>query len=429
MTTTSDRPPWRATLRAILSTRMLMALAMGFSSGLPLLLTGSLLQAWLKEAKVDLGTIGLFALVGVPYSVKFLWAPLLDRFTLSATLGRRRGWLLLTQILLVLAIIGLGLTQPAVNPWQVALAALILAFFSASQDIVIDAYRRESLADDEQGLGASLYVNGYRIAMWVVSGLGFILADHLPFSTVYFIMAAFMAPGVAATLFAAEPPAAGKPTTLMDAVIQPFIDYFSRPDALVILAFILLYKIGDTMAGSMTTPFYLETGFSKTEIGVIVKTFGFWMTLLGGLLGGVLMLRLGVYRSLWLFGILQAVSTLGFAILDHIGPRLTALAAVIAFENLSAGMGTSVLVGFMASLTNQKFTATQYALLTSFMALPRTVINTVTGYLAQALGWSGFFVLCVVIALPGLLLLLRFRQWLTPAPSAEEQEVLASTSA
>ena len=413
-TTVSTSPASRAPLlRVILSPRMLVALLMGFASGLPLLLTLSVLQAWMTEAGVDLGTIGLFALVGMPYTLKFVWAPLLDRFTLIPLLGRRRGWLLVIQGLLILAIAGLGLTRPGLNPWLTALAALLLTFFSASQDIVIDAYRRESLADEEQGLGASLYVNGYRVGMLLASGGGLILADQVSFSTVYLIMAGCMLIGPLTTVFAPEPEVAvGTPRTLREAVIQPFLEYFARRDAWWILTFILLYKLGDQMASHMTTPFYLDIGFSKTEIGAVVKLFGFWATIAGGLLGGVLILRLKLFHSLWLFGILQAVSTAGFAALALIGASNLALAAVIAFENLSSGMGTAVYVAFMASLTNKKFTATQYALLSSLMGVPRVLAATPTGWLAAHLGWVGFFVLCTLIAIPGLILLLRFRVWL-----------------
>lgn len=415
MTDTPTTSPFNGIVGVVLSPRMLIALLMGFAAGLPLLLTLSVLQAWMTEAGVDLQTIGLFALVGMPYTLKFLWAPLLDRYTLSPLLGRRRGWLLLAQGLLILAIAGLGLTQPAVNPWMTALAALLLTFFSASQDIVIDAYRRESLADDEQGLGASLYVNGYRVGMLLASGGGLILADFLSFSTVYLLMAGFMLIGPLTTWFAPEPEiSAGTPTTLRDAVVQPFIEYFSRRDAWWILGFILLYKLGDQMASHMTTPFYLDIGFSKTEIGAVVKLFGFWATIAGGLLGGVLILRLKLYLSLWIFGILQAVSTAGFAALALIGAQNAALAAVVAFENLSSGMGTAVYVAFMASLTNKKFTATQYALLSSLMGIPRVLAATPTGWLAEHLGWVGFFVLCALVAIPGLVLLLRFRGWLRP---------------
>lgn len=404
---------FRDILQVILSGRMLAAFLMGFSSGLPLLLTGSVLQAWMTEAGVDLGTIGLFALVGLPYTLKFVWAPLLDRFTLSAFLGRRRGWLLIIQIILMLSIAGIGLTDPAQNPLLVALAALLVTFFSASQDIVIDAYRRESLADEEQGLGASFYVNGYRLGMLLASGGGLILADFIPFPMVYFLMAAAMLVGILTTLFAREPAAdVGSPKTLYEAVVQPFIEYFARRDAWLILLFILLYKVGDTMASHMTTPFYLDIGFTKTEIGAVVKLFGFWAIVIGGLLGGTLILRLGIYKALWAFGILQAISTAGFAVLAQIGPSLPGLAAVIAFENLSGGMGTAAYIAFMASLTNKKFTATQYALLSSLMGIPRVLVAAPTGFIAASLGWPGFFILCTVIAIPGLWLLTRFRPWM-----------------
>jgi PAT family beta-lactamase induction signal transducer AmpG len=384
---------------------MLIAALMGFASGLPLLLTGSVLQAWMKEEGVDLGTIGLFALVGLPYTLKFLWAPLTDRFTPSA-LGRRRGWLLIFQLALIAALVMLSLSHPGVAPGWLAVAALLVTFFSASQDIVIDAYRREALADDEQGLGASLYVNGYRVGMLLASGGGLILADHISFAQVYQLMAAFMLLGVATTVFAPEPqPAEGVPTTLREAVVHPFVEYFQRRDALAILAFILLYKIGDTMASHMTTPFYLDIGFSKTEIGAVVKLFGFWATVAGGLLGGLLIMRLGIFRALWGFGILQGVSTAGFAWLALVGASIPGLAAVITFENLSGGMGTAAYVAYMASLTNKKFTATQYALLSSLMGVPRVVAAAPTGYIADATGWVVFFVLCAAVALPGLLLL------------------------
>ncbi len=407
VTVENQRHDTRRIVKAVLSWRMLVAALMGFAGGLPLLLTGSVLQAWMSRDGVDLATIGLFAFVGLPYTLKFFWAPLMDRYT-PALLGRRRGWLLLTQVALILALLGLSLTSPAAAPMGVAAAALLVTFFSASQDIVIDAYRREALHDEEQGLGASLYVNGYRIGMLLASGGGLILADFLPFPTVYQLMAVFMLIGVFTTLAAPEPGLpAGVPASLRDAVIHPFVEYFRRQDAVLILLFILLYKIGDTMAQHMTTPFYLDLGFSLTEIGAVVKLFGFWAIVAGGLMGGVVILRLGIYRSLWLFGILQAVSTAGFAILAFMGESLAGLAAVIAFENFSGGMGTAAYIAFMASMTNKRFTATQYALLSSLMGVPRVIAASPTGYMADAMGWIGFFVFCTLIAIPGLLLLRR----------------------
>lgn len=390
---------------------MLVTLLMGFACGLPLLLTITLLQAWMKEEGVDLTVIGLMALVGLPYTLKFLWAPFLDRFTLPF-LGRRRGWLLIAQVALLLAIAGLGFTQPRENPWILAFVAFLVTFFSASQDIVVDAYRREDLPDEELGLGSSLYVNGYRVGMLLASGGGLILADHMPFSMVYLIMAACMLPGILTTIFAHEPElTAGTPKTMKEAVFDPLAEYFSRHGALYILAFILLYKIGDTMASAMTIPFYLDIGFSKTEIGTVVKLFGFWATIAGSLIGGTIMLRLGIKRSLWYFGFLQAVSTAGFAVLARIGHSVPALSAVIAFENLSSGMGTAAYVAFMASITNKRFTATQYALLSSLMGIPRVLASAPTGFLAKNIGWEGFFILCTLIAIPGMVLLLKFNRW------------------
>jgi PAT family beta-lactamase induction signal transducer AmpG len=398
-------------LKTIFSPRMLVALLMGFACGLPLLLTISVLQAWMKEEGVDLSVIGMMALVGLPYTLKFLWAPFLDRFTLPF-LGRRRGWMLIAQITLIIAIVGLSSTSPGNNPWMFAFMAFLVTFFSASQDIVVDAYRREDLSDEELGLGSSLYVNGYRIGMLLASGGGLIMADHMPFSLVYLIMAGCMLPGVITTILAPEPKAiAGTPKNIKEAVIDPLVEYFSRSGALWILTFILFYKIGDTMASAMTIPFYIDIGFSKTEIGTVVKLFGFWATIFGSLIGGIVMIRMGINRSLWIFGFLQAASTAFFAVLAQIGHSVYALSAVIAFENLSSGMGTAAYVAFMASITNKKFTATQYALLSSLMGIPRVIASAPTGFLAKHLGWEIFFIACTLIAIPGMLLLFKIAPW------------------
>jgi PAT family beta-lactamase induction signal transducer AmpG len=393
--------------KVIFSRRMLVALVMGFSCGLPLLLTVSLLQAWMKDEGVDLAVIGLMSLVGLPYTLKFLWAPIVDRFTLPF-LGRRRGWLLVAQLALMAAIIGLGLSSPAADPWMLAITAFLVTFFSASQDIVVDAYRREDLSNAELGLGSSLYINGYRVGMLLASGGGLILADHLPFSMVYLIMALCLLPGVLTTVLTPEPEVvSGTPGNLKEAALMPLAEYFSRHGALWILAFILFYKIGDSMATTMTTPFYLDIGFTKSEIGTVVKLFGFWATVTGGLAGGVLMIRLGINRSLWIFGFLQAASTAGFAILARVGHSLPLLSGVVSFENFSSGMGTAAFVAFMASITNKKFTATQYALLSSLMGVPRVVASAPTGYLAKIIGWQSFFIFCALIAIPGMILLLK----------------------
>ena len=406
----SARRPWQVVFVAVFSGRMLVALLMGFASGLPLLLTGSVLQAWLKRGGVDLASIGLFALVGLPYTLKFLWSPLFDRYTLPL-FGRRRGWLLLTQFASAAALFALSFARPTADDLLgVSVAALVVAFFSASQDIVVDAYRRESLTDVELGLGSALYVNGYRAGMLLAGGGGLILAGTYSYETMYRLMAAFMAACIVVTLLAPEPPLPeGRPTTLVKSVLLPFRDYFTRDGAWLALGFILLYKLGDTMASAMTTPFYLDLGYSETEIGAVVKLFGFWATIAGGTFGGILILRIGLNRALWMFGLGQMLSTLGFVVLAGLQPSAIALAAVVAIENLTAGLGTAAFVGFMGALTDRRFTATQYALLSSLMGVPRVLASAPTGWLAAWLGWPGFFLLCTLIAIPGLALL----RWIT----------------
>lgn len=392
-------------LRQFFSPRMLVAFLMGFACGMPLLLTSTVLQAWMTDQGVDLTTIGFFSLVGLPYTVKFLWAPVFDRFTLPF-LGRRRGWLLVMQVLLILALVGLGLTDPGQTPWLVALAAFFVTFLSASQDIVVDAYRREDLTDNQLGLGSSFYVNGYRIGMLLAGSGGLILADHVAFDRVYLLMASTLLLGVVTTLLCREPPLTkGTPRTFREAIVEPFVDYFSRDRALWLLLFILLYKIGDQMASTLTTPFYLSLGFSKTQIGAVAKLFGFWSAIAGGLLGGAILLRIGIIRSLWLFGILQAVSILSFSALALIGNSVPGLIVAIVLEQLTSGMGTTAYVAYMASLTNKRFTATQYALLSSCMGIPRVIIAAPAGWLAELVGWPLFFLGCTLAAVPGLLLL------------------------
>jgi PAT family beta-lactamase induction signal transducer AmpG len=405
--------PKRPIIKTLLSRRMVVALIMGYAAGLPLELTGFVLKTWMRDEGINLSVIGLFALVGLPYTLKFLQAPLLDRFS-PGPFGRRRGWMLIFQVCLIFSVIGLGRTEPAQAPWLVAVAAFFVTLFSASQDIVIDAYRREDLADEELGLGSSLYIGGYRIGMLLAAGGGLVLADRMPFPKVYLVMALCLIPGVLTTVLTPEPDTPfGTPQSLKEAVIHPFVEYFSRPRAVWILAFILLYKIGDTMASSMTAPFYVDLQFSKTVVGAVVKFFGLPPILIGTALGGLIMLRLGINRSLWVFGLLQAVSTAGFCLLAQIGSHLPTLAAVIAFENFSSGMGTAAYAAFMASITNKKFTATQYALLTSLMGIPRVLASSVTGFMAEAMGWTGFFLFCTLIAIPGMLLLLKIAPWQT----------------
>jgi PAT family beta-lactamase induction signal transducer AmpG len=400
----------KSMLKTILSRRMLVALIMGFASGLPLLLTKGVLQAWMKKEDIDISLIGLTNLLALPYAIKFIWAPFLDRYTLFF-LGRRKGWLLVAQIALMLSIAAMGVSDPKNSPMILVTAALMVTFFSASQDIVVDAYRREDLADEELGLGSALYVLGYRIGMLLSSGGGLIMADYMSFHTVYLIIACCMLPAVVTTLLTPEPYVAEIPKTIKEAVIDPLVEYFNRREAFWMLTFILMYKIGDIMASNITTPFYMEIGFSLTEIGAITKLLGFWAIIAGASIGGLIMLRLGINRSLWIFGFLQALSTAGFAILAYIGHNITVLSVVIGFENLSGGMGTAAFMAFMASITNKKFTATQYALLTSFMAFGRDVLSAPTGYLAKYMGWGNFFIACALIAIPGMLLLLKFAPW------------------
>ncbi|MBJ40952.1 MAG: AmpG family muropeptide MFS transporter [Gammaproteobacteria bacterium] len=400
-----------------LEKKMLISLIMGFVSGVPLLLTITLLQAWLTDEGISKSTIGLFALVGLPYSLKFLWAPFFDRYVISK-LGRRRGWLIISQVLLILSIIGLGLTNPTLNPFNVAVLALLVTFFSASQDIVIDAFRRESLHDNEQTLGASAYVLGYRIGALAAGAGGLILADLMSYQYVYSIMAVIMIIGVITTLLAEEPEAVGEPSSFINAVKNPFIEFFQRfkdkdntnlTVPILILMFILLYKVGDTMAHSLSTNFYLDIGFTKTEIGTVVKVFGLVATLIGAFLGGIISLRIGLFKSLIMFGLFQAIATLGFAALAIIGNNILALMVVISLENLAAGMGYTAYLAFIANMTNKEFTATQFALMTAIMSLPRTIFSGSSGFLVELFDWELYFVFCSLIAIPALIILSKLR--------------------
>ena len=390
---------------------MLVTFFLGISSGIPLLVTGSTLQAWMTDEKVNLAVIGMFSLVGLPYTVKFLWSPFLDRY-IPPFLGRRRGWMLICQILLMIAIGAFYLVRPAESPWIVAFLAVIVSFFSASQDIVIDAYRRELLRDEELGLGASFASNGYRIGMLISGAFALFLADRIPWNYVYLLLSASLLIGIITTFLGPNPD--GQiipPKSLREAVIEPFADYFRRRGAFEILAFILLYKVGDVMAANMTTPFILKIGFSKTDLAIIAKTFGILAIIGGGLAGGILLLRIGLLRALWIFGILQAGSTLAFSALASVGHNYYVLVATVTFENFTSGMGASAFIAFMASLCNKKFTATQYALLSSLMGIPRVIVASPTGYLAEWFGWVHFFIFCTLAAIPGLIFLFRYNTW------------------
>jgi PAT family beta-lactamase induction signal transducer AmpG len=392
---------------------MLICIFTGFSSGLPLYILVSLLPAWLRSEGVNLKAIGLFALINLPFTWKFLWAPLFDRFT--PPLGRRRGWLIISQSLLLVSIPIFGAFNPTLDIWTIAYLATVVAFFSASQDIVLDAYRRELLIDNELGLGNAVHVNAYKIAGLIPGSLSLILADHMAWSGVFMITALFMLPGILMTLFVKEPALkAGAPRTLRAAVVEPFKEFIGRnglQSALLILAFIFLYKLGDSMATALATPFYLDMGFSKTEIGLIAKNAGLWPSVIGGLLGGVWMFKLGINRALWLFGAVQMLAILGFAWLATVGHSLLWLAVVIGVEALGVGLGTAAFVAYIAPTTHPLYTATQFALFTSLAAVPRTFANAATGYMVENLGWFKFFILCFVLAIPGMLMLIKVAPW------------------
>jgi PAT family beta-lactamase induction signal transducer AmpG len=402
---------------------MLICVFTGFSSGLPLWLLVNLLPAWLRTEGVDLKTIGFFTLVQLPYTWKFLWSPLVDRYALPL-LGRRRGWMLVTQLLLLGAIPLLGTMNPNADVWSVVTLAAAVAFFSASQDIVLDAFRREILPEHELGLGTSIHVNAYRIASLVPGALALILADHLPWPTVFLITALFMLPGIAMTLLVSEPALVhGRPATLREAVIEPFHEFVTRNGlrgAVLVLAFIFLYKLGDSMATALATPFYLDMGFSKTDIGVVAKNAGLWTSLVGGVLGGLWMVKIGINRALWLFGIVQVLAILGFAWLAYVHePDRLLLALVIAFEALGVGLGTVAFTAFIARATDPRYTATQFALFTSLAVVPRALVNASTGWIVERTGWLDFFLLCTLLALPGMALLLRVAPWRERTPPAE----------
>lgn len=409
--------------RALWTRHMAICVLIGFASGLPLYLLLNLVPAWLRSSGVDLKTIGLFALIQFPYTWKFLWAPLLDRYGLNfLKLGRRRGWMLITQLGLVGAIGVLGGYDPHSGISTIMLIAALVAVFSATQDIALDAFRRELLSDDELGLGNSVFVNAYRVAGLVPGSVSLILADHLPWNEVFWITAAFMLPGVFCTFWVKEPSGDDlAPRTLKQAVVEPFNEFIHRAgwkSALTVLAFIFCYKLGDSLCTALATPFYLDMGYAKSDIGLVAKNAGLWPAVIGGLLGGLWMVKLGINRALWLFGVVQVVSIFGFAWLaaagtqSSIGPaELSSLAIVIGFEALGVGLGTAAFVAFIARSTNRAYTATQFALFTSLAAVPRTLVNASAGWLVEQLGWYGFFWLCAVLAIPGMLLLFKVAPW------------------
>lgn len=418
----------------IFSRNMLICVFTGFSSGLPLYVLVSLLPIWLRAENVDLKTLGYFTLIMLPFSWKFVWAPLLDRFV-PPFLGRRRGWMLISQILLLISLALFGFLDPSKQFGLSLIAALgvLCSFFSATQDIVLDAYRREILSDNELGLGNSIHVNAYRIAGLVPGSLSLILADHFPWQTVFIITAMFMLPGILMCLFLSTEPniALKKHRTLEESVIEPFREFFQRKgvwSALGILMFIFLYKLGDSMATALISPFYLDMGFSKTEIGLVVKNASLWPMVIASILGGILMLKVGINRALWLFGFVQIITILGFAWLAKQGPfetvdshALWSLSFVVAAEYIGIGLGTAAFVAFMARETNPLYTATQLALFTSLAALPRATLNTQAGALIDWLGYYDYFWLCFWLAIPGMLCLLKVAPWNDPVNDNDSQ--------
>jgi len=397
-------------LEVFRSRRVAVTLLLGFASGLPLALTSGTLQAWMTVAGVDITTIGIFTLVGLPYTWKFLWAPLMDRFVPPA-LGRRRGWILLTQLLLMAGIAAMGSLSPANAPWALAALALLVAFSSASQDIVVDAYRTDLLRERERGVGAAVSVLGYRVAMLVSGALALILAERIGWQETYWLMAGLMMVGMAATLWGPEPDGENRaPRSLREAVTDPLREFFSRGGALWLLLLIVLYKLGDAFAGSLTTAFLIRgAGFSPTAVGAINKGMGLAATILGVLFGGTLMVRLRLYRALMVFGLLQAVSNLAFMALAVAGKSYPLMVLAVAVENLSGGMGTAAFVALLMALCNHRYTATQYALLSALAAVGRVYVGPASGFVVEATGWATFFFLTFLAALPGLALLRGMR--------------------
>ncbi|MDS3861890.1 AmpG family muropeptide MFS transporter [Thermosynechococcaceae cyanobacterium BACA0444] len=403
-----------AAIKVFESKKMAVVLLMGFSSGLPFFLTSRTLQAWMTQANVDLTAIGLFSLVALPYSLKFLWSPLLDRYV-PPFLGRRRGWLMVTQIGLLLAIAAMGFQNPAVGLRLLAVNALLIAFFSASQDIAVDAYRTDILEELEMGAGAGVYVLGYRIALLVTGSAALILADQMPWPLVYLLISGLMMVGILTTFWGEEPATdVPAPPSLKDAIILPFGEFFHRfggGKALIILLFVCFYRYGDALIGNMVTPFLLKTGFSQTEIGAWQGGLGLVATIVGVLAGGAIISRIGIHRALWILGFLQALSNLTYFALAQAGQSYGLMILAINVDNFCGGLGVAALTAFLMSLCNPRFSATQYALLSSLFAVSRDIFTAPAGRLAEIMGWPVFFLFTLAAALPALALLPFFAPW------------------
>lgn len=401
-------------LRIFQQPKSAILLILGFASGLPLALTSGTLQAWMTVENIDLKTIGFFSLVGQAYVFKFLWSPVMDRYT-PPFLGRRRGWLVMTQVLLLLAIAAMGFLEPTTQLRWMAALAVVIAFCSASQDIVFDAWKTDVLPAEERGAGAAISVLGYRLGMLVSGGLALWVADrYLGWQGMYWLMAALLIPCIIATLLAPEPSdVIPVPRSLEQAVAEPLRDFFGRNNAWLILLLIVLYKLGDAFAMSLTTTFLIRgVGFDAGEVGVVNKTLGLFATIVGALYGGVLMQRLTLFRALLIFGILQGTSNAGYWLLSVTDKHMISMGAAVFFENLCGGMGTAAFVALLMTLCNKSFSATQFALLSALSAVGRVYVGPIAGWFVEAHGWPTFYLFSVVAAVPGLLLLLVCRQTL-----------------
>ena len=402
------------------SKKMLLCVYTGFCSGLPFFFILQLLPAWLKVSGVDLKTIGFFTLTQTPYLLKFLWSPLLDKIS-PFSLGYRRGWLIVTQFLLLITMPIFGLLSPQVDIYLIVILSFCTAFLSATQDIAIDAYRREILTDEELGNGNSIHINVYRIAGFIPGGLSLILARYVSWLDVFIFTAAFMIPMLIITFVIKEPKHEAIIQQKQGIFKQSIVEFFKRTSishAIYILAFVALYKLGDSLATSLATAFYLDMNFDTQDIGSVAKNAMVWPSIIGAFLGGLLITRHGLNRALWLAGFMQMLSILGFVWLASAGPfnvityqQLMMLACVISVESIGVGMGAAALVTFISRNTNPLFTATQFALLTGFSAIPRTLINSMSGILSSQLGWVNFFWLCIILAIPGMLLLFKIAPW------------------
>jgi PAT family beta-lactamase induction signal transducer AmpG len=434
---------WLGSLKVYGDRPVLVVLLLGFASGLPLALTGATLTFWMAEAGADIRVIGFFAWVGIAYGWKFLWAPAVDRLplpVLTRLLGRRRGWLVLIQALLIASILALGAADPAVDLRLTAFCAVVVAFLSASQDIVIDAYRVEILEERQQGAGAAAVTFGYRMAMFVSGAGALILAEFYGWFAAYAAMAALLLVGTVTVLLYGEPAASAEAAArtrrdplgwISQAVVEPFADFFARngvATALLILLFITLYKVGDALLGAVMSPFYVAMGFAKTEVAAVVKTYGLVATLAGVIAGGAVVRAVGLLRGLWICGIAQMLSNLVYIAQVQAGHDLTMLAVTITAENLTGGMGTAAFVAYLSSLCNLNYTATQYALLSSFMAQARTLLSGFAGVIQQEVGWTQFFLFTTAAAVPALLLLALLQRRAVAAPAAPPAATLAAAA-